>query len=67
MFMFQSPYIPEMATSAGDYLMLKQMFYGKKAGLKNKENFTAEDLEAWKYVFSQPSKYLYERKKFQIP
>lgn len=53
--MFQSPYIPELAVTAGDYSRFKMMFWGKQAGLRNKHNFTEEDLEAWKYAFSQPS------------
>lgn len=53
MFMFQSPYIPELAMKNNDYGMIRAMFRGAKGGLKNKENFTDEDLEAWKHCFSQ--------------
>lgn len=40
--------------------MLEKMFWSKY-GLKNKENFTQEDMEAWKYTFSQPGKHLSSR------
>ncbi|KAK6041457.1 hypothetical protein COOONC_21038 [Cooperia oncophora] len=33
--------------------MFDVMFRGKMAGIRNRENFTDEDLEAWKHVFSQ--------------
>lgn len=37
--------------------MFEKAFWGK-AGLRNKENFTKEDMEAWKYAFSQPGEFL---------
>ncbi|VDP11558.1 unnamed protein product [Heligmosomoides polygyrus] len=52
-FMFQTPVIPEMTASSRDFHMFDVMFRDSKAGIKNKENFTDEDLEAWKHVFSQ--------------
>ncbi|KHJ90253.1 hydrolase, alpha/beta domain protein [Oesophagostomum dentatum] len=52
-FMFQTPKIPEMVVQSRDLHMLDLSFRGKKAGIRNKENFTDEDLEAWKHVFSQ--------------
>ena len=51
--MFRSPYVPEAAMRAQDYKMLENSFRGKKGGLKNPKNFTDEDLQAWKHVFSQ--------------
>lgn len=51
--MFQTPVIPEMTASSRDFHMFDVMFRDSKAGIKNKENFTDEDLEAWKHVFSQ--------------
>ncbi|KJH48280.1 hydrolase, alpha/beta domain protein [Dictyocaulus viviparus] len=36
-----------------DYHMLDVLLRGKRSGIRNTENFTDEDLEAWKYVFSQ--------------
>ncbi|CAD6199575.1 unnamed protein product [Caenorhabditis auriculariae] len=53
MFMFQSGGVPELAMRANGYEMLESMFRGKKGGIKNRKNFTDEDLLAWKYVFSQ--------------
>ncbi|PAV85630.1 hypothetical protein WR25_08244 [Diploscapter pachys] len=52
-YMFRTPYIPEAAMRAQDYKMLESSFRGKKGGLKNPKNFTDEDLQAWKHVFSQ--------------
>ncbi|CAI4226785.1 unnamed protein product [Auanema sp. JU1783] len=52
-FMFQSPYIPEWSVANRDFRMLNAMFRGRKGGLKNRQNFTEEDLQAWRYVFSQ--------------
>ncbi|GMT02761.1 hypothetical protein PENTCL1PPCAC_24934 [Pristionchus entomophagus] len=53
MLFFQTPRIPEAAVSADDFLMFEKAFWGKY-GLLNKENFTAEDMEAWKCTFSKP-------------
>ncbi|KIH64815.1 hypothetical protein ANCDUO_04872 [Ancylostoma duodenale] len=51
--MFQTPKIPELAVQSRDFHMFDLGFRGKKAGIRNKQNFTDEDLEAWKHVFSQ--------------
>ena len=53
-FFFNCPFFPEMFLSFGDYKMLHNFFRGAAAGIRKKENFTDEDLEAWKFVFSQP-------------
>ncbi|KAK6727773.1 hypothetical protein RB195_005449 [Necator americanus] len=52
-FMFQTPRIPELTVQSHDFHMLELCFRGKKAGIRNKENFTDEDMKAWKHVFSQ--------------
>ncbi|GMR49019.1 hypothetical protein PMAYCL1PPCAC_19214, partial [Pristionchus mayeri] len=54
MLFFQTPRIPEATVAADDFQMLEKMFWSRGYGLRNKENFTAEDMEAWKYSFSQP-------------
>lgn len=51
MFFFQSPYLPEAFFESLDFVALTDSF---KSLLVNKENFTDEDVEAWKYTFSQP-------------
>ncbi|KAF8355751.1 hypothetical protein PRIPAC_97374 [Pristionchus pacificus] len=70
MIFFQTPHVPETAVAADDFLMLEKMFWSKY-GLKNKENFTQEDMEAWKYTFSQPealtSAINYYRCQYQYP
>ncbi|EGT55477.1 CBN-CEEH-2 protein [Caenorhabditis brenneri] len=53
-YLFQSQYIPEIAMRSNKMKMLEAMFRGKKAGIRNKTNFTDEDMLAWKHVFSQP-------------
>uniref|UniRef100_A0A7I4Y060 Alpha beta hydrolase fold-1 domain containing protein n=1 Tax=Haemonchus contortus TaxID=6289 RepID=A0A7I4Y060_HAECO len=52
-FMFQTPTVPELTVQKRDFHMFDVMFRGRKAGIRNAENFTDEDLEAWKHVFSQ--------------
>ena len=53
-FFFQVPYLPELMLSAGDYGALEMSFQEKqRGGVHNKKSFTAEDVEAYKYVFSQ--------------
>lgn len=54
MFFFQIPYLPELMLSAKDYGNFNESFLGKAFGVRNKGGFTAEDVEAYKYVFSQP-------------
>ncbi|GMT22426.1 hypothetical protein PFISCL1PPCAC_13723 [Pristionchus fissidentatus] len=54
MLFFQTAGIPEATVIADDFDMLEKMFWGKGFGLRNKENFTAEDMEAWKCTFSKP-------------
>ena len=52
MFLFQAPYLPELLLSLDDYKPLISMFRGKHGGIINRENFTDEDEDAWKYTFS---------------
>ncbi|CAJ0592769.1 unnamed protein product [Cylicocyclus nassatus] len=52
-FFFQTPMLPEMAVRSRDLHMFDLYFRARHAGIRNKENFTDEDLEAFKHVFSQ--------------
>ncbi|CAI5445815.1 unnamed protein product [Caenorhabditis angaria] len=52
MFFYQTEKFPEMAWTFDDMNNLKLCFRSNQMGLRNKKNFTDEDLEAWKYVFS---------------
>uniref|UniRef100_A0A1I7Z4W0 AB hydrolase-1 domain-containing protein n=1 Tax=Steinernema glaseri TaxID=37863 RepID=A0A1I7Z4W0_9BILA len=52
-FFFQCPHLPEIRMAARDMRFLGAMFRGKYGGLVNKENFTDEDMEAWKYTFGK--------------
>ncbi len=40
--------------SAQDFKLIEESLIGRKYGVKNRANITDEDIEAWKYVFSQP-------------
>uniref|UniRef100_A0A8R1DGP8 AB hydrolase-1 domain-containing protein n=1 Tax=Caenorhabditis japonica TaxID=281687 RepID=A0A8R1DGP8_CAEJA len=53
MYLFQSSWVPEMGLRANRMKMLEVMLRGEKAGIRNKQNFTDEDVLAWKHVFSQ--------------
>jgi pimeloyl-ACP methyl ester carboxylesterase len=53
-FMFQCPYLPEILFKTQDYHFLSRMLRTPPVGIVNAQNFTDEDLEAWKYVFSKP-------------
>jgi hypothetical protein len=43
---------------ADDFAMLKQLFCTKPFGLINKNNMTLDDLEVFKYTFSQKGKFI---------
>lgn len=51
MFFFQNERIPELLSTADDMKMLEGAFRGEM-GIRNRQNFTDEDLESWKYAFS---------------
>jgi len=52
-FYFQLPYVPEYILSADNCDFLNFMRKGKTLAVKNLNNFTEEDLEAYKYNFYQ--------------
>eukprot|EP00731_Ephydatia_muelleri_P018919 Em0011g959a len=54
LFMFQVPWLPEFVFGLKDYAFFNAMFRGKNAGVRNKETFPPEVVEAYKYVFSKP-------------
>lgn len=54
MFMFQIPKLPEFMMSLRDYGYFSAIFRGRQGGVRNKDAFTTEAVEAYKYVFSQP-------------
>ncbi|CAI2349758.1 unnamed protein product [Caenorhabditis sp. 36 PRJEB53466] len=51
-FFYQNEKIPELLCVADDMKMLEMCFRAKPMGIRNSQNFTDEDLEAWKYSFS---------------
>lgn len=52
MFFYQNARIPELLSTADDMNILDLCFRGKEMGIRNRHNFTDDDLEAWKYSFS---------------
>ncbi len=54
MFLFQVPRLPEFIISRRNYGYFSAIFRGKKAGVRNRDGFSQEDVDAYKYVFSQP-------------
>ncbi|XP_066288664.1 epoxide hydrolase 4-like [Branchiostoma lanceolatum] len=53
-FLAKLPYLPEMYLGFNDFKRFDSIFRSKKMGCRNKDAFTDEDLEAYKYAFSQP-------------
>ena len=51
--LFQIPWLPEFLMSINDYDLLKKAFRGRFSGVQKRNAFRAEDVEAYKYVFSQ--------------
>ncbi len=51
--LFQIPWLPEFLFSVNDYDIIKKAFRGRRAGVRKRDAFTADDVEAYKYVFSQ--------------
>ena len=52
-FFYQIPFIPELLIQAADFALLRRAFLEKPMGLTNTKNMTEEDLEVFKYTFSQ--------------
>lgn len=52
MFFFQMPIIPEFVFGSEDYAALDRLFKGKECGVRS-DCMTADDVEAYKYVFSR--------------
>jgi pimeloyl-ACP methyl ester carboxylesterase len=53
-FLFQLPLLPEFILSRRDYGYFNAIFRGRKAGVRNRDAFPLEAVDAYKYVFSQP-------------
>eukprot|EP01137_Pigoraptor_chileana_P025928 Opistho-2@96161 len=53
-FFFQIPFLPELMLRSFDYGSIKGSYTGKKMGAIRKDAFVADDIEAFKYAFSQP-------------
>lgn len=57
MFFFQCPCLPELFLRGNDFEFFDQIFTRPETGgCKNTTAFSHEDLEAWKYTYSQPGK-----------
>lgn len=53
-FFYQIPFIPELLVQANDFALLRRAFLEPPMGLANPKNMTNEDLDVFKYTFSQP-------------
>ncbi|CAF1441486.1 unnamed protein product [Adineta steineri] len=53
MFFYQVPFMPELLFQSNDLALFKQIFCTKPMGLINTNNMTSDDLEVFKYTFSQ--------------
>jgi pimeloyl-ACP methyl ester carboxylesterase len=53
-FMFQVPKLPELVATLRDYLVIENSFKGSFGALKNQATITQDEVEAYKYTFSQP-------------
>ncbi|XP_071785927.1 epoxide hydrolase 4-like [Asterias amurensis] len=51
-FFFQLPFLPELNCKIEDYGIITGAFLSGEMGLKNRENMTADDIEAFKYSAS---------------
>eukprot|EP00128_Syssomonas_multiformis_P013424 Colp12_sorted_trinity150504_noHs@34235 len=52
-FFFQLPLLPEIMLLSEDYKFASLAFRGKKGGVVNKDTFTNEDVEAYKWALSR--------------
>ena len=52
-FFYQTPFFPEWMIEANDLAICKNVFYKKPMGMTNPNNMTEDDLEVFKYTFSQ--------------
>src|SRR5689334_7490579 len=59
MFFYQIPFIPELLFKANDFSIFRQLFCAKPMGIINPNNMTPDDLEVFKYTFSQKGTYMY--------
>lgn len=53
MYLFQVPYLAELYVTFGDLALFRLILLGNK---KSNPFVTNEDIEAYKYTFSQPGK-----------
>ena len=51
--LFQVPWLPELLLAVNDYDLIKKAFRSRRSGVRKRNMFTAEDVKAYKYVFSQ--------------
>lgn len=52
-FVFKMPYLPELLLSAGDYNVFFEMWNRKFT-----DNFTEDDLETYKYIYSKAGQFV---------
>ena len=57
MFLVNLPVLPEWFFTTGDLKLLENCFVGKRMGLTNKDAFSKEDIEAFKFTFNSMCQY----------
>ncbi|XP_028413481.1 epoxide hydrolase 4-like [Dendronephthya gigantea] len=53
-FLYQLPYLPELFISLKKFRIIRAVFRGKYAGVRNTTNISDLDIEAFKFAISQP-------------
>ena len=53
-FLFQMPYLAEFVIRSNDYGVIDLVFRGRRMGVKNQDNMSEADVEAYKYFISMP-------------
>jgi epoxide hydrolase 4 len=53
MFFYQSPWMPELLLQSNDFSMLNDIFRNRPMGMVNKDSMNDEDIDVFKYTFSQ--------------
>lgn len=56
MFFYQTPFLPEKMLQADDFAFFTRLFQKKSSGTDNQEFVTNDDIEVYKYTFSQEGK-----------
>lgn len=56
MFFSLTPLVPELLLQSDDFSLFKNAYHKGSSSLVNKNNITDEDIDVYKYTFSQPGR-----------